>query len=227
MHVIEVRALVKRFGGFTALDNVSLVVEEGQGYALLGPNGAGKTTLIRVLGTVLKPTSGRVLVNGYDVAKEAAKAKRCIGLVTHNPLLYEELTVEENLGFYAGLFDVEVDPCLIEKLGLWEVRNKRAGALSRGMKQRAAIARALLHKPRILLLDEPTTGLDLESRALFYSLLQELKEGGTTIVMSTHLLEEAARVCGSGVVLSRGRIAGEVELSRGVEEAAALLRGLK
>jgi heme ABC exporter ATP-binding subunit CcmA len=227
MPAIEVKALIKKFGGFTALDNLSLTIEEGQSYALLGPNGAGKTTLIRILGTVLRPTSGRVIVNGYDVAKEAAAVKKSIGLVTHNPFLYDELTVEENLSFYAGLFDADADSDLIEKLGLKEVRNKRVGALSRGLKQRTAIARALLHRPRILLLDEPTTGLDVKSRALFYALTQELQDEGATIVMSTHLLEEAARICGSGVVLNRGRIAGEVELSRGTEEAAALLRGLK
>lgn len=227
MPAIEVKLLTKKFGNFTALDNISLTIEEGQSYALLGPNGAGKTTLIKILSTILRPTTGMVIVNGYNVVKEAVMVKKSMGLVTHNPLLYDELTVHENLCFYAELFDADVDSEVMEKLGLMQVRNKAAGALSRGMKQRAAIARALLHKPHILLLDEPTTGLDLKSRTLFYALIQELKAEGATIVMSTHLLEEAARLCSAGVVLSRGRIAGKVDLSKGTEEAAEILRGLK
>lgn len=228
MSVIEVKRLTKKFGDFRALDNLSLTIEEAGSYAILGPNGAGKTTLIKVLSTILKPTSGRVLVNGYDTVKEAAAARKSIGLVSHNPLLYDELTVLENLEFYAGLFDAEADlDGVMDELGLSHVKNKMAGALSRGMKQRAAIARALLHKPSILLLDEPTTGLDLKSRTLFYALIQELNAGGATIVMSTHLLEEAASLCSAGVVLSQGMIAGEVDLSKGTEEAAGILRGLK
>ncbi|MDP6459533.1 MAG: heme ABC exporter ATP-binding protein CcmA, partial [Candidatus Hydrothermarchaeota archaeon] len=212
---------------FRALDNLSLTIEEGKSYAILGPNGAGKTTLIKVLSTILKPTSGRVLVNGHDTVKEAADAKKSIGLVSHNPLLYEELTVLENLKFYAGLFDVDADlGGIMDELGLSHVKDRMVGKLSRGIKQRAAIARALLHKPRILLLDEPTTGLDLKSRTLFYTLLQELRAKGATIVMSTHLLEEAANLCSAGVVLNRGRIVGEVDLSKGVEEAARILGGL-
>jgi heme ABC exporter ATP-binding subunit CcmA len=228
MSAIEVKRLTKKFGDFRALDNLSLTIEEAGSYAILGPNGAGKTTLIKVLSTILKPTSGRVLVNGYDTVKEAAAARKSIGLVSHNPLLYKELTVLENLEFYAGLFDAEADlEGIIDELGLSHVKNKMAGELSRGMKQRAAIARALLHKPRILLLDEPTTGLDLKSRTLFYALIQELNADGATIVMSTHLLEEAASLCNAGVVLSQGRIAGKVDLSKGIEEAARILRGLK
>jgi heme ABC exporter ATP-binding subunit CcmA len=224
---IEIKNITKRFGPSIALQDINLTVDAGQFYVLLGPNGAGKTTLIKVLSTILKPTSGRVLVNGHDTVKEAADAKKSIGLVSHNPLLYEELTVLENLEFYAGLFDVDADlGGIMDELGLSHVKDRMVGKLSRGIKQRAAIARALLHKPRILLLDEPTTGLDVKSRTLFYTLLQELRAKGATIVMSTHLLEEAANLCGAGVVLNRGRIVGEVDLSKGVEEAARILGGL-
>ncbi|MDP6612741.1 MAG: heme ABC exporter ATP-binding protein CcmA [Candidatus Hydrothermarchaeota archaeon] len=224
---IEIKNITKRFGPSIALQDINLTVDAGQFYVLLGPNGAGKTTLIKVLSTILKPTSGRVLVNGHDTVKEAADAKKSIGLVSHNPLLYEELTVLENLKFYAGLFDVDADlGGIMDELGLSHVKDRMVGKLSRGIKQRAAIARALLHKPRILLLDEPTTGLDLKSRTLFYTLLQELRAKGATIVMSTHLLEEAANLCSAGVVLNRGRIVGEVDLSKGVEEAARILGGL-
>ena len=227
MPAIEIKNITKRFGPSIALQDINLTVDAGQFYVLLGPNGAGKTTLIKVLSTILKPTSGRVLVNGHDTVKEAADAKKSIGLVSHNPLLYEELTVLENLKFYAGLFDVDADlGGIMDELGLSHVKDRMVGKLSRGIKQRAAIARALLHKPRILLLDEPTTGLDLKSRTLFYTLLQELRAKGATIVMSTHLLEEAANLCSAGVVLNRGRIVGEVDLSKGVEEAARILGGL-
>lgn len=227
MHAVEVTNLTKTFGTSKALDNISLTVEEGQSYAVLGPNGAGKTTLIRVLSTLLRPSSGKVFVNGYDAVKEAGVVKKNIGLISHNPLLYDELTVLENLEFYAGLYDATVDFDLMNKLGLTELKNKAVGSLSRGMKQRTAIARALLHRPRILLLDEPTTGLDLKSRTLFYDLLQELNAEGATILMSTHLLEEAGNLCGFGVVLSHGKIAEEVDFSRGTKAVADTLRGLK
>jgi heme ABC exporter ATP-binding subunit CcmA len=228
MRAIEVKTLTKKFGNFRALDNLSLTIEEGKSYAILGPNGAGKTTLIKVLSTILKPTSGRALVNDHDTVKEAADAKKSIGLVSHNPLLYKELTLLENLEFYAGLFDADADlGGIMDELGLSHVKDMKVGKLSRGMKQRAAIARALLHKPRILLLDEPTTGLDLKSRTLFYTLVQELHGEGITIVMSTHLLEEAASLCSAGVVLSQGRTAGEVDLRKGIEEAVKILGGLK
>ncbi len=227
MLAIEVKNLTKKFGAIRALDNLSLTIEEGQSYAILGPNGAGKTTLIKVLSTILKPTSGRVTVNGHDAVKESMEARKSIGWVSHAPLLYDELTVLENLEFYAGLFDADADlEGIMDELGISHVKDMLVGTLSRGMKQRTAIARALLHKPRILLLDEASTGLDLKSRGLFHSLLQGLKAGGTTVVMSTHLLEEAANLCCAGVVLSQGKIAGKVDLSKGIDEATRIIGGL-
>lgn len=217
MHEIEIENLVKKFGSFAALDGISLSVELGECFALLGPNGAGKTTLIKILSTLIVPTSGTVKVAGHDIKEEAEEIKRLIGVVSHNSFLYEELSARENLEFYAELYGASSSRAeeLLGKFNLQARSEDCVSAFSRGMKQRLAIARALLHEPKILLLDEPSTGLDARSRAEFHDSLQNLRSSGATIILATHQLDEAKLLCERAVLLSRGRVMGEFDLKRG------------
>ena len=190
-------------------------MEKGEAFALLGPNGAGKTTLIRIVATLLRQDSGEVRVLGYDVREEPQEVRRRIGVVSHNPFLYEELTARENLEFYArayGVAESRVDE-MLKMVNLLEREDDLVSTFSRGMKQRLSIARALLHSPEVLLLDEPTTGLDLKGRRDFYNLLGELLAEGTTLLMTTHHLDEAERLCTRGAVLLSGRVVAMGELS--------------
>ena len=211
--MIRVEELSKRFNNFTALDGINLHIKSGESFALLGPNGAGKTTLIRILSTLLKPTSGRALLNNIDVTVEPEDAKRQIGVVSHNPYLYDELTALENLEFYAGLYESNPDiPELLKLVNLDSRAHDPVGNFSRGMKQRLSIARAILHDPKILVLDEPTSGLDHKSRNNFYTLVDRLKSRGKTILLTTHYLEEAAGLCENGVILKKGVVTSSVDL---------------
>ncbi len=217
--MIRIEDLSRRFNTLAALDGVNIHVERGESFALLGPNGAGKTTLVRILSTLLKPTSGRVLLNGIDVSEEPEDAKRQIGVVSHNPFLYDELTALENLEFFASLHDANPDLKILLKMVNLERRGKDiVGTFSRGMKQRLSIARAILHDPEILILDEPTSGLDLTSRKNFYKLLSSLKKEGKTFLLTTHYIEEAAELCNRGIVLNKGRVVREVDLKEPKEE---------
>jgi heme ABC exporter ATP-binding subunit CcmA len=215
MHAIELQEVEKRFGTQPVLQRVNMRVERGEAFALLGPNGAGKTTLIRIVATLLRQDSGEVRVLGYDTREEAQEVRRRIGVVSHNPLLYEELTARENLEFYARAYGVELAAVeeMLERVKLEERAEDLVATFSRGMKQRLSIARALLHSPEVLLLDEPTTGLDVKGRRDFYALLQELLRKGTTLLMTTHHLDEAERLCARGAVLHAGRVVAEGELS--------------
>jgi ABC-type multidrug transport system ATPase subunit len=196
--------------------------------ALLGPNGAGKTTLVRIISTLLKPTTGRVYLNGIDISEEPEDAKRQIGVVSHNPFLYDELTAVENLEFFADLYDCSADPtALLEHVNLVKRGRDPVGTYSRGMKQRLSIARAILHDPPVLILDEPTSGLDLTSRKSFYQLVKTLQKRGKTILLTTHYLEEATELCSKGVVLDRGKIVTEVDLKAPKEELEDIFSGLE
>ncbi len=224
--IIEVEGLVRRFAGTRALDGIDLRVEEGEAFALLGPNGAGKTTLVRVLATLLRPTSGKVRVCGLSLPEERDEVKRRIGLVSHNPFLYNELTAAENLAFYAELYGVagRVES-LLECVGLSHRSEDLVGTFSQGMRQRLSIARALLHDPRLLILDEPTAGLDLQSRADFYAMVKGLHARGGTIVLATHNLEEASHLCTRAAVLNRGKVETVLDLRQGgAEEVLGRLR---
>ncbi len=215
MHAIELRGVKKRFSSLEVLRGVTLDVRRGEAFALLGPNGAGKTTLIRIVATLLRQDEGEVRVAGYDVREEAQEVRRRIGVVSHNPFLYEELTARENLEFYARAYDVEqsrVDE-MLEKVNLVEREDNPVSTFSRGMKQRLSIARALLHSPEVLLLDEPTTGLDLKGRQDFYTLLEELLGEGATLLMTTHHMDEAERLCTRGAVLHSGSVVAQGTLS--------------
>lgn len=226
--MIETEALTKRFGGNIAVNEVNLSVEEGEAFALLGPNGAGKTTLIRILSTLLRPSSGKARIMGYDVSSDPEKVKKRIGVVSHNPCLYGKLTPRENLSFYAGLYDTspEVDG-LLDRMGLLQVADEYVENLSRGMKQRLAIARAIIHEPPVLLLDEPSVGLDMESRKSFHEMIMDLNSQGVTLLLTTHFLEEAAVLCTRGVIMNRGRVVEEVGFDDGTREAEEVFSRLE
>lgn len=226
--IIEVEKLVRRFGRANALDGIDLRVEEGEAFALLGPNGAGKTTLVRVLSTLLRPTSGKVRVCGLALPDEREEVKKRIGLVSHNPFLYSELTAAENLAFYAELYGVDIDAeALLARVCLSHRAQDLVGTFSQGMRQRLSIARALLHDPRILILDEPTAGLDLQSKADFYAMVKELRARGGTIVLATHNLEEASHLCTRAAVLNKGKVETVLDLRGGTEGAEEVLGRLR
>jgi ABC-2 type transport system ATP-binding protein len=197
--MIEAQELTKRFGDILAVDRLSLRVEEGEVFGFLGPNGAGKTTTIRMLTALIRPTSGRSSVAGYEVGREDNQIRRNAGILTEAPGLYERLSAERNLEFFAQLYEVKDVKGQVERylrmLGLWERRGEPAGTFSKGMRQKLVIARALLHEPKVLLLDEPTSGLDPEAAKLVRDFIESLKREGRTIFMCTHNLTEADRLC--------------------------------
>jgi len=212
--MIQVRGLVKAFGPQVALRGVDLDVSSGEFVTLLGPNGAGKTTLLRVLATLSQPTAGSVRIDGHDVARAGAEIRRGIGFISHESLLYPHLSVQDNLRFYGHLYDVSdltarVDEVLT-KVGLTGRRDDRVQTLSRGMAQRLTIARAILHRPRVMLLDEPYTGLDQRAAATLSVLLHDLATGGRAVLLTTHNLERGLADGQRVVVLHRGRVVDQV-----------------
>jgi ABC-type multidrug transport system ATPase subunit len=210
--VIEVDGLVRQLGDARVLNGLSFVVPPGSITGFLGPNGAGKTTTMRVLSTLLRPTSGTVRIAGHDVVTESLEVRRVIGLVTEEPSLLDRLTVREQLEFSARAYDVpgpqiaQRIELLVGLLGLEDGIDKRAGALSKGNRQKAALARALVHDPPVLLLDEPTANLDIVAQAGMQELLQRPDVvGGKTVFLSTHVLDEAERLCDHVVGIVGGR----------------------
>lgn len=208
--MIEVRGLGKRFGGRWVLRNLDLEVRPGQIVALLGPNGAGKTTLLRILASLAKPTWGQVRVAGLLLPAQAQALRAQVGLLAHQPLLYGDLSAEQNLHFFArlyGLDDAEQRVSdLLGRLGLASRRRDPVRIFSRGMQQRLAIGRSILHSPKILLLDEPHTGLDPESAESINSLLRVLANDSCTILLTSHDLEKAAELADRVEVLVGGRL---------------------
>ena len=207
------------FGATVALRGVDLAVPWGARLALLGPNGAGKSTLLRVLTTLSRPVAGTVRIAGHDAYAESATVRRLIGVVAHQTYLYDELTALENLRFYGALYDVpDLDrraDLLLDAVGLTSKRTQRTGTFSRGQQQRLTLARALLHDPPILLLDEPDTGLDLAA----FGLLEGLLLGDRTLIMATHNLRQAARLCDRCAILSGGRFVHAAPLAPGDDAA--------
>lgn len=197
IHAIETRGLTRRFGSFTAVNRVSMQVNQGTVMGLLGPNGAGKTTLIRLLLGLLAPTEGEGTVLGLDLAKEAEALRRRCGYMSQRFSLYNDLTVAENLSFYGsiyGLAGAELSERRQELLawsGLTELQQTMAGQISGGLRQRLAFACAILHRPPLLLLDEPTSGVDAVSRRKFWDLIYGLADQGTTVLVTTHYMDEA------------------------------------
>ena len=208
-NIIDIQRLTKRYGKLTALDSVTLSIAEGSMFGLIGPDGAGKSTLYQILTTLLTPDEGSVTVAGLDVVKDFRQLRTEIGYMPEKFSLYPDLTVRENLHFFASLFGVRVEDNfdLIAPIfaQLEKFPNRRAGALSGGMKQKLALACALIHRPKVLLLDEPTTGVDAVSRSEFWNMLTTLKEQGITILVSTSYMDEAER-CGQIALMNKGRI---------------------
>ncbi len=213
--MIKVRRLVKRFGPKPVLRGVDFAMRPGEFVALLGPNGAGKTTFLRILAALSKPSAGVVTVAGYPLPARAAEVRRRLGVVSHQPLLYGDLTAEENLVFYARMYglrgiDMRVDEVL-QLVGLAHRRGDLLREYSRGMQQRLAIARAILHDPEIMLFDEPHTGLDQEAAAMLDGVLQEVAARGRTVLMTSHDISRAAELADRVDILSKGVIAASVE----------------
>ena len=210
--MIELHNVTKKFGTFAAVDGVSLRIERGQFFGFLGPNGAGKTTTIKMLTGLYAPTSGSCLVNGFDVQKNPLAAKQSIGYVPDQPFLYEKLTGREFLYFVGGLFRLSKADLRVrieEYVDIFETGDfvdKRAEEYSQGMRQRIVLTAALLHDPKVLIVDEPMVGRDPRSARLVKDLLKKRTEQGVTIFMSTHLLEIVEELCDRIAIIQRGRI---------------------
>jgi ABC-2 type transport system ATP-binding protein len=210
---IEIKNLVKTYdSGTQALRGVTLSIEEGDFFALLGPNGAGKSTLIGIVSQLVNKTSGEVSVLGHDISKQSGDAKAVVGLVPQefNFNIFEKVEdIIYNQAGYYGVSKKQAQPeveRLLRSLGLWEKRQAKSQELSGGMKRRLMIARALAHKPRLLILDEPTAGVDIELRLEMWDFLQELNKSGVTIILTTHYLEEAEKLCRHIALIAKGEI---------------------
>ena len=211
MAAIDVRNIVKKFGDFTAVNGLSFSVEEGEIFGLLGPNGAGKSTLIRMMVTLLTPTSGTAIINGHDIVKDADGVRRSIGVIPQAMTTDLELSVEENLLIFAKLYGVPREkrqrliPELLEFVELTQWSKAQVKNLSGGMRRRVEIARGLVHEPRIFFLDEPTTGLDPVSRANVWQMLERMKaERQLTILVTTHYMDEADKLCDRIAIVDHG-----------------------
>ncbi len=204
--VIVTENLTRSFGELTAVNQLSLSIQKGEVFGLLGPNGAGKTTAVRMLAALLAPTGGKATVAGFRVGEQDQEIRRKIGLLPEAPGLYDALSAEQNLAFFGAMYDMENVSVQIQRyldlLGLWKRRYEPVGTFSKGMRQKLAIARALLHEPEVLFLDEPTSGLDPQASRLVREFIIELKEEGRTIIICTHNLEEADRLCDRVAVIS-------------------------
>jgi heme exporter protein A len=213
--MINVRKLVKRFGLKTVLRGMDFSVEPGEFVALLGPNGAGKTTFLRILASLSRPSLGQVTIAGYSLPSQAAAVRRRLGVVSHLPLLYGDLTAEENLRFYARMYDVPQAhkriPEVLEMVGLANRRHDLVRTFSRGMQQRLAIGRAVLHDPEVMLFDEPHTGLDQDACQMLDTVLREVAARARTVVMTSHDLARVADLASRFDVLSRGVIVASVQ----------------
>jgi heme exporter protein A len=208
--MIQIQKVVKTFGNRAVLRGVDLTINEGDFVTLMGANGAGKTTLLHIVANLSRPTLGDVLINGYAMAESASQLRRFIGLVSHKTLLYDDLTAAQNLRFYAKMYDVPDASRRIEtvlnQVNLWPRRNDPVRTYSRGMQQRLAIARAILHNPPILLLDEPDTGLDQHSAGILGELLKAVGISQRTILMTTHNLDRGLSLGNRMVILAKGKI---------------------
>ncbi|MBP7708786.1 ATP-binding cassette domain-containing protein [Candidatus Pacearchaeota archaeon] len=211
--IIEVKNLVKKFKDFVAVNNVSFSVEKGQIFAFLGPNGAGKTTTIKMLTTLLHQTSGEIKLNSFDSLRQQDQVRHSFGIVFQDQSLDDELTALENMEIHAVLYNVpkklrkERIPYLMKFVGLWERKNDMVKTFSGGMKRRLEIARGLIHHPKILFLDEPTLGLDPQTRNHMWEYIKKLnKEEGMTVFFTTHYMEEAAKIADTIAIIDSGKI---------------------
>ncbi|MGD8191835.1 ABC transporter ATP-binding protein [Brevibacillus ginsengisoli] len=210
--MIELQSVTKRFGNFTGVDRLSFQVRPGEVVGLLGENGAGKTTTMRMMATLLKPTEGEIYVNGYSVRKDSMQVRNQIGLLFGGDVgLYARLTARENIEYFGRLYGLDRAEVakriqhLSETLGMEEFLERRVAAFSRGMKQKVAIARALVYDPQVILLDEPTTGLDVTAAHVFHQLITSLRAEDKTILFSSHNLGEVEKLCNRVVILHNGK----------------------
>ncbi|MFH1246171.1 MAG: ATP-binding cassette domain-containing protein [Candidatus Liptonbacteria bacterium] len=213
MNIIEVKNLVKKFDDFTAVNNISFNVGKGEIFAFLGPNGAGKSTTIKILTTLLQPTSGKIMLNGNDPVNHPDETRRSFGIVFQDPSLDDDLTAWENMEIHGVLYDVpgsmrkQRSEDLLKFVDLWDRKDSLVKEFSGGMKRRLEIARGLLHHPKIIFLDEPTLGLDPQTRNHMWTYLRELnKNEGTTIFFTTHYMEEADRIAERIAIIDHGKI---------------------
>lgn len=210
-YAIEVQDLTKRFGSFTAVNSVSFTVNRGEIFGFLGANGAGKSTTIRMLIGLLEPTKGSAKVGGYDIARQTNLLKKNIGYMSQRFSLYEDLTVEENIHFFGGVYGLSIEKVkerkawVLEMAGLFGREKSLTRNLSGGWKQRLALGCAVLHEPRIVFLDEPTSGVDPVSRRKFWDLINQLSERGITVLVTTHYLDEA-EYCNNIILINSGRL---------------------
>jgi ABC-2 type transport system ATP-binding protein len=212
-NIIEIKNLTKKFKGFTAVDGISFNVKQGEIFAFLGPNGAGKTTTIKMLTTLVKPTSGKIIINGFDPSKNSDDVRASFGIVFQDPSLDDDLTAYENLDMHGMLYKVKAKnrkeriKILLEFVELWDRRNDMVKHFSGGMKRRLEIARGFLHHPKVLFLDEPTIGLDPQTRNHIWSYLRKMnKEEGATVFLTTHYMEEADKVSDKIAIIDHGKI---------------------
>lgn len=210
--IAEVRDLVVRFGDFTAVDGLSFDVKDGEVFGFLGPNGAGKTTTIRTITTIQRPTSGKVFIDGHDTSVDYLEARKLIGIAQQHIALDKDLTIRQNIKQHALLHKIpksEMESRIeyaAELLGLQEYMDRKVESLSGGWKRKASIVCAIVHRPRLLLLDEPTAGLDTRSRHLLWDLVRDLNSRGTTILLTTHYIEEAESLCDRVAIINHGRL---------------------
>jgi ABC-2 type transport system ATP-binding protein len=218
VHALEIAGLTKRFAAVAAVDRLDLVIPQGEFHALLGPNGAGKTTTLRIVAGLLKADEGRVAVLGHDIADDAVAAKRVLSFLPDDPLVYDKLDALEYLEFVAGLWSLPGDVAarraeeLLRWLDLWPQARQRAESYSRGMRQKLALAGALIHAPRVLILDEPLTGLDAAAARQVKDLLLQRVREGCTVILTTHILEIAERLAKRISIIQRGRIVAQGSL---------------
>ena len=212
LSAIEMDHLVKRFGDFTAVDDLSLTVEQGEIFGLLGPNGSGKTTTVNMLSGLSAPTSGQVRVMGYDLRTHTRQVRQILGSVPQETALYEELSAWTNLDFHADLFGIPGREkkarieSMLDLVGLTDRKDSRVSTYSGGMKRRLALARALLHNPQLIYLDEPTLGVDIQSRRAIWDYILGLRQQGKTVLITTNYLEEAQELCSRIEIIDRGRL---------------------
>lgn len=224
--MIKTEGLTKHYGPYRAVEGLDLEIKKGEIFGFLGPNGAGKTTTIRMLMGLITPTSGRIWIHGYDLAKQPTEAKTITGFIPDRPYLYEKLTGEEFLRFVAGLYNVDLSdterriPELLDFFELTDWGNELIEGYSHGMKQRLAFASALLHKPKLIVVDEPMVGLDPKGARLIKETFRRLADQGNTIFMSTHTMEIAEQVCDRIGIIQSGKLIalGTVEELRGMAE---------
>lgn len=205
--IIVVKNLVKKYNNFTAVNGLSFSVKEGELFGILGPNGAGKTTTLEIIETLKSPTSGEVVVAGHDVRKAPWLVKELIGVQLQSAGFYPQLTLVDLLQFFAGLYDIKIDPIeVLKEFNLEDKANAYYDKLSGGQKQRFSVATTLINNPRVIFLDEPTTGLDPQARLNLWELIEHIKAKGVTVVLTTHYMEEAERLCDRLAIMDSGKI---------------------